>query len=92
MPEICRWDNGNINIDMYSFDNKKHKKPHIHVFYKDEAEYVYGLDGEVIEKEGNIPKKQRIEILNWINIRQTELRREWNNAINGLEINKIDPL
>lgn len=89
MPEICRF-NG-ITIDMYAFDTDRHKSPHIHVFYRD-AKYVYGLDGEVIEKKGNIPGKQRREIQEWIFARQIHLLEDWDRAIQGLPIYKIDPL
>ena len=89
MPEICRFDG--ITLDMYAFDTDRHKSPHIHVFYRD-AKYVYGFDGEVIEKKGNIPGRQQRKIKTWILARQIYLLEDWDRAVQGLPILEIEPL
>ena len=40
-----------IIISMYSFDNKQHKLPHIHVKYQDQEAVILLPEGELIEGE-----------------------------------------
>ena len=55
-----------IIIYVYFFDNKKHKKPHIHVkCFSDEV--VFGLpDGEILE--GSVPNPKMKLVQAWIEI------------------------
>jgi len=79
-----------IIIYVYFFDNKKHKKPHIHVKYSGD-EVVLGLpDGEILE--GSIPNHKMKLVQAWIEIHKDELLANWELAINGQEVFKIEPL
>jgi len=79
-----------IIISMYYFDNKQHKVPHIHVKYQGE-EAVFSIpDGEILE--GNMKSSKRKLVEAWILIHEDELMADWELAINGEEIFKIDPL
>ena len=79
-----------IIVSMYYFDNKQHKVPHIHVKYQGE-EAVFSIpDGNILEGNMKINKKKLVEA--WILIHEDELMADWELAINGEEIFKIDPL
>ena len=79
-----------IIISMYYFDNKQHKVPHIHVKYQGE-EAVFSIpNGEILEGNMKTNKKKLVEA--WILIHQDELMADWELAINGEEVFKIDPL
>jgi hypothetical protein len=79
-----------IIIYVYFFDNKKHKKSQIHVKYSGD-EVVLGLpDGEILE--GSIPNPKMKLVQAWIEIHKEELLANWELAINGQEVFKIEPL
>jgi hypothetical protein len=79
-----------IIIQMLSFDNKKHKSPHIHARY---GEYKASFDIETAELiAGKMPPKQMRLVQAWIEIHKEELLADWQLAIEGGEIFKIDPL
>ena len=79
-----------IIISIYFFDNKRHKMPHIHVKYQ-EDEAVFSIpEGEMIE--GDIKKNKKRLVQAWIEIHQEDLMADWELAVNGQEIFKIDPL
>ena len=77
-------------ISIYYLDNRKHHLPHIHVKYQDEEAVVSIPDGNLIE--GTIqPNKMKL-LLAWIEIHKDELMADWELAISGQTIFKIDPL
>lgn len=79
-----------ILVMMYYFDNKQHRKPHLHVRYQDE-EAVLGLpDGDVME--GNIPPNKLKLVQAWMEIHRDELLADWQLAVAGEQIFKIEPL
>jgi len=79
-----------IIISMYYFDNKQHKIPHIHVKYQGE-EAVFSIPkGKILS--GSMKTKKRKLVEAWILIHEDELMADWELAINGEEIFKIDPL
>jgi hypothetical protein len=79
-----------IIISMYFFDDRRHKKPHIHVKYQ-EYESVVGLpDGEVLE--GQIPINKMKLVQAWIEIHKDELMADWELASSGQNVFRIDPL
>lgn len=79
-----------IIISMYYFDNKQHKVPHIHVKYQGE-EAVFSIpDGKILEGSMKTNKRKLVEA--WILIHEDELMADWELAINGEEVFKIDPL
>ncbi len=79
-----------IIVSMYYFDNKQHNTPHIHVRYQGE-EAVFSIpDGKVLNATMKTNKRKLVEA--WILIHEDELMADWELAINGEEVFKIDPL
>ena len=79
-----------IVVLMYYLDKKQHNFPHIHVRYQ-EYEAVFKIpDGSLIE--GKLPNNKRKLIEAWIEIHQEDLMANWQMAVNGNEVFKIDPL
>ena len=77
-------------IYMYYLDNKQHKLPHIHVKYNDENA-VYSIpEGNLLE--GSLPAAKEKLIVAWIELRSEDLMANWQLAVVGEAIFKIDPL
>jgi hypothetical protein len=75
---------------MYYLDNKQHHFPHIHVQYG-EHEAVYKIpEAELIE--GFLPKAKQRLVEAWIEIHHEELMANWQLAVTGNEVFKIEPL
>ena len=75
---------------MYYIDNKKHHLPHIHVKYQGQ-EAVFSIpDGELIEGELKSNKMKLVQA--WVEIHKEDLMADWDLAINGENVFKIDPL
>ena len=79
-----------IIVSLYFFDNKKHKKPHIHVRYQNEEVQISIPDGKVLSGKLTPAKLKLVEA--WIEIHREELMADWQLAVNGQEIFKIEPL
>lgn len=79
-----------IIVALYFFDSGKHNRPHIHVKYQGEEAVVGIPDGEVIE--GGIQKNRMKLVQAWIEIHRDELMADWELAVNGQEVFKIEPL
>ena len=79
-----------VIIYMYFFDNKKHKKPHIHAGYAEHKASFSIKEGEVLE--GSLPKKQLKLVKAWIAIHEEELQADWKLAVDGQELFRIAPL
>jgi hypothetical protein len=77
-------------VSMYYLDTKQHKLPHIHVRYGEE-EGVYQIP-EGILLEGRLPANKERLLLAWIEIHREDLMANWQLAISGVSIFKIDPL
>lgn len=87
MPEISRF--YGIVIKMVFNDDDKHHKPHIHVYYG-EYEASVALDGEVLD--GKLPVRQYRLVNGWLALHEEELYNAWNNAVRGINFDKIAPL
>lgn len=79
-----------VIVLMYYFDNRKHQLPHIHVQYSGEEAVVSIPDGEVIEGAIRANKLKLVQA--WIEIHQEDLMADWQLAVNGQQVFKIDPL
>jgi len=79
-----------IIISMYYLDNKRHNLPHIHVKYQDEEVVISILDGHLLEGTLKVNKMKLVQA--WIEIHKDELMADWDLAIMGETIFKIDPL
>jgi hypothetical protein len=77
-------------IAMYYLDIKQHNHPHIHVKYAEYEAVVRIPDGEVIE--GELPSGKMKLVQAWIEIHRDELMADWELAVKGSEVFKIDPL
>ena len=75
---------------MYYFDNRKHQQPHIHVQYGGEEAVISIPDGEVME---GVIRSNKLKLVHaWIEIHQEELIEDWDLAVSGRQIFKIEPL
>ncbi|MDM3871116.1 DUF4160 domain-containing protein [Porticoccus sp. W117] len=77
-------------IRMYYFDNQRHHAPHIHVHYQDECAVIEIPSGNLLD--GNLPKAKLKLVEAWVEIHQEDLMADWQLAINGDAVFKIDPL
>ncbi len=79
-----------IVIRMYFYDNKQHHTPHIHAEYAG-AQAVFSInDGEILA--GSLPSGKTRLVQAWIEIHREELMADWQLAVNGEDVFKIEPL
>ncbi|MCA0427723.1 MAG: DUF4160 domain-containing protein [Bacteroidetes bacterium] len=78
-----------IIVSIYYFDNKQYRLPHIHVAYDEQEAVVSIPDGVVIEGEIQVNKMKLLQA--WIEIHKDELMANWNLAVNGNKVFKIEP-
>jgi hypothetical protein len=79
-----------IVVRMYVYDNKRHHLPHVHAEYSGvEAVFVI-TTGEVLT--GELPSSKTRLVQAWIEIHRDELMADWQLAVNGEEVFKIEPL
>lgn len=79
-----------IIIQMFSFDDDPHHLPHIHARYQGyKASFAINESTLIV---GDFPDKQRKLVEAWIELRKEELLADWELAISGEEIFKIEPL
>ena len=84
MAELSRF--FGIIISMFGLD---HNPPHIHVRYSD-FEAIITIHKEIVK--GEMPARILKLVLIWIDLHRDELQINWENAQQGLDINKIEPL
>ena len=77
-------------IRMYYFDNQQHSNPHIHVHYQQDSAVIEIPSGKVLE--GQLPRRKQKLVAAWIEIHREDLLADWQLAINGDSVFKIDPL
>ncbi|MFY9607132.1 MAG: DUF4160 domain-containing protein [Blastocatellia bacterium] len=79
-----------IVVRMYFFDDQQHHLPHVHAEYSgDEAVFAI-TTGEVLA--GGLPSGKARLMQAWIEIHKDELLADWQLAVNGEEVFKIEPL
>jgi len=77
-------------VSMYYLDTKQHNLPHIHVKYG-ELEGVYQIpDGILLT--GNLPLAKEKLVQAWIEIHKEDLIADWQLAVTGNKVFRIDPL
>jgi len=79
-----------IIISMFYFNNRRHKRPHIHAKYQNHEAVIAIPEGEILE--GSLPSNKMKLVQAWIEIHKDELMANWELAINGENVFKIDPL
>ena len=79
-----------IVIRMYFYDDKQYHKPHVHAEYAGK-QAVFGIDdGEMLAGSLSSGKARLVQA--WIEIHREELLANWQLAVNGEEVFKIEPL
>ena len=79
-----------IIISMYYFDNNKHHIPHVHVRCQNAEIVLSILDLTILD--GFIPSNKLRLVNVWINLHKEELISNWELAIAGEQMLKIEPL
>ena len=79
-----------VIVLMYYFDNKKHHLPHIHAQFGEDEAVISIPEGNVIEGSLRTAKLKLVQA--WIEIHQDELMADWELAVNGQSVFKIEPL
>ena len=79
-----------IIVMMFFIDNKKHKKPHIHVKYQEQEAVISIPNGEVLE--GTIKSTKLKLVQAWIEIHKEDLMADWELAVKGQNPFPIEPL
>jgi hypothetical protein len=79
-----------IIVSMYFLDNRRHKRPHIHVTYQNDEAVIGIPEGELLE--GGLPPGRMRLVQAWIEIHGDELLADWELAASGRHPFKIDPL
>ena len=79
-----------IIVSIFFKDNRQHKLPHIHVKYQDDTAIFSIPDGEIIEGEMKKPQLRLVQA--WITLHADELVANWDLAVDGKNVFKIEPL
>jgi hypothetical protein len=79
-----------IIVMMYYFDNQKHQRPHIHIKYQDDEAVIAIPEGELLE--GKLQKSKLKLVQAWVEIHREDLMADWELAVNGQQVFKIEPL
>lgn len=79
-----------IVVRMYFFDDKQHHLPHVHAEYSGNEAVFAITTGEALA--GELPSGKARLVQAWIEIHRDELLADWQLAVNGEEVFKIEPL
>ncbi|MDA1140956.1 MAG: DUF4160 domain-containing protein [Planctomycetota bacterium] len=79
-----------IIVSMYFLDNRQHKMPHIHAKYQDSEAVLSIPEGELLD--GSLPPAKLRLVSAWIEIHRDDLMANWELAVAGQQLYKIDPL
>jgi len=79
-----------IVIRMYYDDNQQHHEPHLHAEYAGKRAVFSVVDGHVLA--GVFPSGKATLVQAWMEIHREELLADWQLAVNGEEVFKIEPL
>lgn len=79
-----------IIVSLYFVDNRRHRRPHIHVRYQSFEASISIPDGRVLDGKMPPPKLRLVQA--WIEIHRDELLADWDLAVKGEMPYKIAPL
>ena len=79
-----------IIIRMYFMDDKQHHVPHVHAECAGSRAVFSIVSGELLA--GELPPGKTRLVQAWIEIHREELMANWELAVNGEEVFKIEPL
>ena len=85
MPTISMF----LGIIIIMYNNGEHNPPHFHASYQG-YNAVFNMDGELTD--GDMPKPQRKYIAAWAELHKDELLANWELAMSGQPLYRIDPL
>ena len=85
MPTISMF----LGIIIRMYNNGEHNPPHFHASYQG-YNAVFNMDGELTD--GDMPKPQRKYIAAWAELHKDELLANWELAMSGQLLYRIDPL
>lgn len=71
------------------FNNNEHNPPHFHAIYG-EYKAIFDFEGQIIK--GSFPTRQSKLVCAWAEIHKDELLANWQLAMNGETLYKIEPL
>ncbi|MBI1919982.1 MAG: DUF4160 domain-containing protein [Geobacter sp.] len=79
-----------IIVRIYFYDDKQHHVPHIHAEFSGELAVFSIIDGETLS--GKLPPGKARMVQAWIEIHRDELMADWDLAVKGEEVFKVEPL
>ncbi|OHE82157.1 MAG: hypothetical protein A2107_10925 [Verrucomicrobia bacterium GWF2_62_7] len=79
-----------IIISLYFMDRSRHKQPHVHARYQEHEAVLSVPDGRLLE--GRLPANKMKLVQAWIEIHRDELLADWELAVQGQAVFKIEPL
>jgi hypothetical protein len=79
-----------ILVMMFFEDNKRHRRPHVHVEYQDHEAVLSVPDGKMLR--GSSPPAKLKLVRAWIEIHKDELMADWKLAVKGEPVFRIEPL
>jgi hypothetical protein len=79
-----------IIISMFFRDTRQHHLPHVHAKYQNDRAVFSIPDGNIIE--GKLKPNQTKLVQAWITIHADELLANWDLAVDGKNVYKIEPL
>jgi len=79
-----------IIVRMYFFDDKQHHVPHVHAEFAGSSAVFAIADGAVLA--GELPRGKTRLVQAWIEIHREEIAADWQLAVNGDELFRIEPL
>ncbi len=79
-----------IVIRMYFFDDRQHHVAHLHAEYAGHRAVFSIPDGTLLA--GALPPGKAKLVLAWIEIHHEELLANWDLAVNGEELFRVEPL
>ena len=79
-----------IIVRMYFADDKQHHVSHIHAECGDDKAVFSIMDGAILA--GKLPNSKIRLVQAWIEIHRDDLNADWQLAVNGEEVFKIEPL
>ena len=88
MPELSRF--FGIIIRMFAEPGSPHHSAHFHAYYQSDIG-IFGINPvELIA--GSLPRRQRRLVEAWAELRQAELRADWERLQEGQSPTPIEPL
>lgn len=79
-----------IILCMYPEDGSEYNRPHLHAFYGEDECEISIPDGEVLS--GSLPARQLRNVQTFIDMREAELKLNWELCMKGQNVIWVDPI